>query len=252
MSESKSDVIAKIQKLLALSKSANQHEAELAAQRASDLMAKYQVESSEVEAQSVRSGNDPVVSEKYIVPNQKMKLQWLVTLGHAAAKLYDGTVLLDYGLWGTSFYFVGFKSEVPLMRATFEHLYHSWFHIVESDLAKAKDDALSYRGFAFEPRHTMKFKHGHGQGFAQALYLRCADLANERKAKVQQAANTCTSLVLVREVAVTNWVKQNNIRTVKTKQTRGDNSGYHAGARAGQSIALGGSISTSSNGGYLT
>ena len=129
----KSEVIEKIRKLLALSQSSNQYEAGLAARRASELMEKYEVESSVVAAADITSGADAIAQEHFTVPGLKMKYQWVVRLGLAAAYLFDGTVLVDSGLWGTSFTFVGFKSEIPAMRELFAHLYRSWVGFVEAE-----------------------------------------------------------------------------------------------------------------------
>lgn len=240
--EDKSSVIEKIRKLLALSRSSNQHEAELAAQRASELMQKYQIASSVVEASSLKSGKERVADVHFEVPDLRMKYQWVVHLGHAAAKLFDGTILVQRRLHGTGFTFVGFESEIPLMREMFLHLYNAWAGFVSADLAKAKEEH-AYRSSAdWAPRDTMKFKHGHGQGYADALYARCVALAEDRKVKVSAASNSCTALVLVRGEAVAHHLKAMGVRYVKVKQTAGDWSGRSAGARAGASVALGGAL----------
>lgn len=253
--ESKSEMIEKIKKLLALSKSNNQHEAELAAKRASELMEKYQISSAVVEASSIKSGKERVADVHFDVPDLRMKYQWVVILGQAAAKLFDGTILVNNRLHGTGFIFVGFESEIPLMREMFLHLYRSWqgFVDVDLDLAKSRhqlnrermsviysDSIDNYASWA--PKDTMKFKHGHGQGYAEAIFLRCCKLAEERKAKMQAASQSCTALVLVRDAEVKKFLDDRGCGTKKLKQTRGDASGYHAGARAGQSVALGGAL----------
>lgn len=238
----KEQIVAKIVKLLRLSKSSNQHEAELAAQRASEMMAKYQIDATDVETKNVQNGSDGVVAEMYTVKDQKMKLHWLETLAVAAASLYDGTVLVGRGLHGTNFKFVGFRSEIPLMQATFEHLFEAWKGFVDRDLGAAKEAHDDFVCGPWQPRHTMKFKHGHGQGYAESLAVRCTILAKERKQKVQQSHNGCTSLVLVREGAINLWKQQNGVRNAKISQTQGDLRGYHAGHAAGRSVALGGAL----------
>ena len=255
--ESKSEMIEKIKKLLALSKSSNQHEAELAAKRASELMEKYQISSASVEASSIKSGKERVADVHFEVPDLRMKYQWVVILGQAAAKLFDGTILVNTRLHGTGFVFVGFESEIPLMREMFLHLYRSWQGFVEQDLDEAKSRhqlnrermatlyGESLTAFAsWAPKDTMKFKHGHGQGYAEALLVRCINLANERKAKMQAASQTCTALVIVRDQEVQKFLDDRGCKTKNLKQTRGDASGYSAGARAGNSVALGGALTS--------
>lgn len=251
----KSDVIEKVKKLLALSKSSNQHEAELAAQRASDLMKKYQIDAAVVEATSIKSGKERVADVHFEVPDLRMKYQWVVTLGIAAAKLFDGTILVNGRLHGTGFVFVGFESEIPMMKEAFLHFYNAWKGFVDADLAAAKEKHLARMQerkdspspfwlpvLPWAPKDTMKFKHGHGQGYADALYRRCRDVADQRNAQVQAASNDCHALVLVRSGAITAHLAARGVKNVRLKQTAGARSGYQAGAAAGSRVALGGTL----------
>jgi hypothetical protein len=245
MSEEKMRIVEKVQKLLRLAKSSNKHEAELAAQRASELMEKHQIDAADTELADVKSGADSVVREHYMVEGQKMKLLWIETLAVACAKLFDGMVLINkHQLHGTSFTFVGFKSDIPMMKSLFEHLYGAWAGIVEADL---KAEKLAWRQRAGEfahwaPANTMKYKAGHGLGYANALVSRCCALAEERKAKVSAASNTCSALVLVRGDAIIKWKQENGITSVKRQASSGSAAGQNAGYRAGQRVPLGGAL----------
>lgn len=245
-SEDKSAIIEKIRKLLALSQSKNQHEAELAAQRASELMQKYQIAQSVVEASSVKSGKEKIANVYFTVPDLRMKYQWVIHLGHACAKLFDGTILTNRGLHGTGFTFVGLQSEIPLMESMFTHLYNAWKGFVEFDLERAKQDHSMNSWEEWQPKHTMKFKHGHGQGYAYALFNRCKALAESRKQAVAASSSAGSAMIVLRDNAVSQWLTDNQIRTVKMKQTSGSSSGFDAGRRAGNNVAIGGAISTSS------
>lgn len=238
---SKSDIIEKIRKLLALSTSPNQHEAEIAAKRASEMMAKYQIDSAVVEASSIKSGKERVADVHFQVPDLRMKYQWVVTLATAAARLFDGTILVNRRLHGTGFTFVGFASEIPAMQALFLHFYNSWRGFVETDLEAMKQESRAYF-HTWEPRDTMKFKHGHGQGYAEALYCRCVELAESRKVKMQAANDDCRALVIVRSDEIRKWERENGVKKVRISQTSGDGRGYSAGKRAGQSVAIGGAL----------
>jgi hypothetical protein len=178
-----------------------------------------------------------------------MKLKWVETLGQACAALFDGTILVNGRLHGTSWAWVGFRSEVPLMEELFLRLWECYPGIVEHDLLEAKRNHaeqqqamfghLGLTGFGFTPAQTMKFKHGHGQGFALSLYRRCDALARARKTN---ATGTSTALVLVRDGAMTKFFQSRNIRTVKSKQTKGASEGFQAGYQRGNGIALGGAL----------
>lgn len=262
--ESKSEMIEKIRKLLALSQSSNQHEAELAAKRASELMTKYQISSASVEASSIKSGKERVADVHFEVPDLRMRYQWVITLGLAAAKLFDGTILVNTSLHGTSFTFVGFESELPLMRELFLHLYRAWQGFVDTDLAAVKAEAkrnVERMAAAYdrptsdyaswEPKHTMKYKHGHGQGYATAIYLRCTKIAEERvetlrRADADTSSNACTALVLVRTEEVDRFLKNRGVgKPRKMRQTTGSDSGVQAGYKAGHSVALDGALTAS-------
>lgn len=242
MSEEKKAIVAKIEKLLRLSKSSNQHEAELALKRANELMEKHQIDAAAVETADIQSGADAVTEEMYTVKDQKMKLMWIETLANACASLFDGLILVNKQLHGTTFRFVGFKSDIPMMKAMFEHLYASWFGICELDLgaAKIRNDRLGTT--VWQPKHTMKFKAGHGLGYAQALSKRCSALAEERKAKVAAVSNTCSALVLVRGDAITKWETSHGIRRIKRKASIGSSDGRLAGFASGMSVPMGGAL----------
>lgn len=254
--ETKAEVINKIRKLLRLSKSSNIHEAERAAEMASKLMEKWRVSAASVqeELNDIRTGNEKIVSVGFIVPNCKMKLKWVESLGFACALLFDGTVIVNGHLHGTSWKWVGFEKEIPMMQDLFMHLWDCYPSIAETDLKIAKethrqrkiveydmqdDIGMSTSMFNFTPAETMKFKHGHGQGFTLALVRRCDALALARKRAVEA---TSTALVLVRDGALTKWKEDNGIRVVKQKQTQGDSRGFNAGFQRGNSIALGGAL----------
>lgn len=251
--ETKEQVISKIRKLLRLAKSSNIHEAELAAEMASKLMEKWRVSAAAVtEIDDIRTGRDGVAAFEFVVPNCKMKLKWVETLGMACAMLFDGTILVNGRLHGTSWAWVGFRTEVPLMEELFLRLWENYPGIAEHDLVEAKQarrdtliaqgvDAVVAKLSNFTPAETMKFKHGHGQGFALALWRRCDALAKARKVALQ-SVNTSTALVLVRDNALTEWKAKNHIRTVKRSQTQGDAGGFNSGYQRGNAIALGGAL----------
>ena len=231
-----SDVIEKIKKLLALSKSSNENEARLAAQKASELMQKHQIDAADVLIQEVKT--QKIVRENYEVEGLRMKYVWVETLGYAVARLFDGSVLTTGQLHGTRFIFVGYPKDIEAMRMLFRHLYDSWLSIVEADLQAAKADHVGN----WKPRDTMKFKLGHGQGYASRISQRCDELVAARKAAVSRSSGSGTALVLVKDRALEEWKTENNIRTVKRHQSSGSMSGYAHGVRAGSNAALGGAI----------
>lgn len=226
----------KIKKLLALSTSPNEHEAKLAAQRASEIMEKYQVAEAEVLVASIDA--EHVISERYTVEDQKMKLNWIPNLAHGCAILFDSTVLVNRALWGTSFTFVGYPDDIQMAKALFEHLYKSWFSICAADLAHAKSCAE----YPFQPRDTMKFKAGHGNAFSKAIFNRCYQLAQQRKKAVRESSSSGTALILARDQALDNWREKNGIINIRVAMSAGNSAGRIMGRAAGNNIPLGGAI----------
>lgn len=226
-------IVDKIRKLLALSKSDNEHEAKLAMQRANELMAKYQIASVDILLEDTKVNK--VTGERYTVEGQRMKLIWIICLAQASAKLFDGDVIKDGTLHGTSFTFVGTPDDLPLMKAMFEHLYQAWFGIVDVDLSKAK---MLGR---FTPADTMKFKAGHGIAYAMALLNRVGQLLAERKRALAEVQNGM-ALVVSKQNNLNDYVSGNS-RTRKQKMSRGSQLGNSYGHSAGNSVPLGGAIS---------
>lgn len=233
-------IVARITKLLALANSPNQHEAEAAARKASALMEEYQVGISEVNVKT-QFGKTQIIEESYTVAGQKMKLHWVESLALGCAKAFDGTILVNTGLHGTSFRWVGFPEDVGAAKALFEHLYASWFHIVEADLKAAKAEYC----VPWQPRDTMKFKQGHGVGYAAALYGRCVQLASDRKNNVRHTS-TGTTLVLVKDTALKDYGTEKGWKSSKQSQSTGSNMGRQAGHVAGSSVHIGQNLGSAS------
>jgi len=228
-------LIEKIRKLMALGSSANPHEAELALAKASELMSEYQIGHADISIIEARAG---VRREEYTVKDQKMRLRWISILAYGVAKLYDGSLIDNGGLHGTSFAFIGFPTDILAMKMTFEHLYHSWFSIVENDLRVAKSNAYGQ----WTPGDTMKFKAGHGLAFASAIFNRCVSEAAKRAKQVVQTESG-NALVVVRTQEVENYMGSLKLKKSSTSTiSNGSEAGRSAGRVAGTNIALGGAI----------
>ena len=228
-------ILSKIEKLLRLSKSDNQHEAELALARANELMTKHGIAQTELSVEDVIG--DGIQEEEYVVEGQRMKLHWITQLAFGCAKFYDGTILVNRKLHGTSFTWVGLADDILLMKATFEHLYNSWFSIVKADLATAKRNSP----FVFAPKDTMKFKQGHALAYAHTLFDRMEVLKADRDKEIKQQSQS-TALVVVKEQALADWKSSRGIRSSRQKISRGSAIGATYGHRSGSRVPLGGAL----------
>jgi hypothetical protein len=228
----------KIRKLLALSKSSNQYEAELAMERASDLMEKYQVTMADVLVQDIGQGIDPVVSEVWTVPGLDMKLHYVTTLAWACANLYDGTVLSHTKLACTRLTWVGRRDSIDSAKATFEYLWSSWKGIVVTDLTREKERHVGPKG-SWTPAMTMKYKHGHGVGYSSSIWWRVDSMVKDKEKRMEDLGGSCKDLIVINKNGIEKWMGEHHIRTSYTKQSNGSTKGYMAGLVAGERADLG-------------
>ena len=239
MTPERKKLIERVQKLLALSESPNQHEAELAAARASELMEKYQIDMAEAALTDAKKLDVEV--EYYDVPGLRMKYAWVVNLTWAAARLFDCEIMDPRTLHRTQVMIIGYRDDIELAKSVFEYLYNSWNRIVLRDLGRAKAEVAVF-GRRFTPKNTMDYKLGHGTGFANALFNRANELARKRHQDVAAASETGTALVAVKDTGVKDKLVDLGAKNFSRKVSRGDSGGRNDGAVAGRSIALGGEI----------
>lgn len=226
-------ILDKLRKLKALAdRSDNQHEAELALTRLNEIARQHGLSMTDVEF----SEFGDVREELYVVEGQKMKLKWIELLALGCAEMFDGMLIINGRLHGTSFSFVGFEEDIGAMKYLFEYLYRSWYSIVEVDLDKAKRDF--YR--TFEPRDTMNFKAGHGLAYSIVIRKRVKELVDSRKIDISKFSSNGNALVIYKGAQVDDYLKDH--KRVITKASGGSKIGQHYGNKAGESIPLGGGV----------
>lgn len=235
-------MLEKLKKLFALGKSENQHEAELAMQKASEIMEQYQINASEVDLQE--AGH--ISREDFVGGDGSGVKHWVYVIARASARLYDGNCAYTRGVKG-GLHFIGTKTDIEAMKMTFRHLYDSWKSIVESDLRARKDAWRVEWKLAgcppqcvWGPGETMTYKQGHGVGYSEAIMTRVAVIALQRHKNVQAKSVTGNSLVLVKDHAIKSYMKASGYSSSTSQASRGDESGRNAGQAAGNSIPLNG------------
>lgn len=234
--QKREDMMNKLKKLFALAKSDNQHEAELAAQKASQIMEEYQIGLTELDMHE----EGEILEEFYEVTGTYNR-QWIYQLARACSILFNGMCIVGNPRPGQymCFRFVGSKADLMAMKMTFEHLFKSWHSIVEIDLVSAKKHSLKTLGYTFKPKDTMEFKQGHGNGFASAINTRVRRIVEERKQKVETVSVTGRNLVLLKDAAIQKWGKDHGIKCFMSRpSSSGSNGGLSAGLSAGNNIAL--------------
>jgi len=243
----KEKIIGKIQKLLALSKSDNQYEAELAMLRAQQLMQKHQMEMADV---LVEIKSSDIITEEMKIDGKRQL--WYMYLANNVAKLFDAKVLgCNQGRrGGTKFSFIGAKDNIVSSKMVFTHLFKSWESIMTHDLKKVKTEIID-EGYRWHQGDALRFKTAHGIGFQQAIGKRVKQILADREAEFQLLSDN-TSLVPVKmEEAIKEFIKDAFGKTRKISRLKtSDKKGYFSGQAAGNHIPLQGGIKTQSN--YLT
>lgn len=223
-------IVDKIRKLLALSESPNQHEAELAAAKVSELLEKHQLSMTDIDVLDTKAGG--AISDYQVVG--KMKLLWIIDLARGCAVLFDAECLGSSTLHKTGMTFVGTRDDVEMAKALFQYLYTAWPGIVEMDLAKAKMESPT----RFEPRDTMKFKAGHGLSYAWTIQARCRDMARSRKKSVRRTTTGTELMVLKDAMIKEKFAEIGVVYGRERKQSYGSSSGQRYGREAGRSARL--------------
>lgn len=232
----KEGIVRKIRKLLRLSESPNLHEAESAARAASDLMQKYQIDRSSILLKEYEK--DEIVKQWVMRDESGSSYNFIYILARAACRLFDGEAVLG-GHRPLTFAFVGFKSDIPLMIAAFNHFYGSWSSIVEFDLAEAKDHSEA----DFTAADTLRFKSSHSKAFSSVILSRCVELQLKRRSAVLASGSTGRSLMLLKDKAVEDFGKKDGWKIRKSRQVAfSDKKGYVMGVAAGRQLPLGGGI----------
>ena len=225
-------VIDKIQKLLRLANSSNEHEAALAAERASDLIKKHQISMSMMDVdKEISSGVDRFAYAETVISRR-----WVSSLAYACAKLFDGFVVQSSA---TQFSFVGFKDDMTAARELFTHLYKSWFGIADFDAYEEKKSrALSGGRFS-----GAKYRNSHGFGYAAAISRRVAELLEQRNREFQEASEAGTALIVLKSKSLREYRAREGFKTRTRSVSVSDGAGRSAGTAAGHRAALGGAIS---------
>lgn len=223
-----SKILERLKKLFALGQSSNQHEAELAMQKASELMAEHQIGMAQIDLHD----DGDITKEEHFLPEGARMANWVLRLATACAVLYDAQCHRVIARGGVKLRFYGTPTDISLAKATFDHLYGSWKAIVAHDLKKAKADAGVFGV-------QKSFRASHLVGYASAILARAKDLAKARQATVESA--TGRDLVLVKNAALDAFMQGVKARAA-TSSARICSAGFAAGKERGDSIPLGGSI----------
>jgi hypothetical protein len=229
MNAEKEKLLEKLQKLFALSKSDNQHEAELALAKANKLMEDHQIGMTEID---LYDEGGSITENEFVMEGVKPYSKNVLTLGSACAKFYNAEcfrIKKRNDSRGVRLRFVGTPTDIAAATATFNYLLNSWKSIANYDLKKS-----DYSG------NAKIFKNSHLYGFSFAIYKRIETLLADRNCRV--LATTGRDLVVVKNAALDDYMKNTKVKMSNPTMRNFSNLGYCAGDQSGKNIPLNGAI----------
>lgn len=226
---SDNEIIEKIQKLLKLSESSNVHEAALAAQRAADLMLKYNIEKSVLDFdQNKKEEIEYSLFEKNEGSN---KNRFQGDLASAIASFFDAQIL-----WrGNDLWLVGSKSDLNATKYLFQAISNQITELCES----AWWSIGKWSGV-----HGKTWKGSFRQGALDEIKKR---LVERKKTFKSEFSSNSKELVVVNEHArdVKAFLASMSIRTLAPSNKSINAGAYNSGVSAGSSVNIGGGSSLS-------
>jgi len=200
------EVMTKIRKLLALSNSPNEHEAALAASKASDLMIAHGIQASqlidEVEV-------DEEVGEEKVDPGKNMDLYWKAKIASAVAELnmcdfwYHKLAVPGRKNYKNHIVFAGKPSKIEVCKETLIYLSAAVERMLEEKVEESKEQGFVEDGDEIEFCSEMngpawlRFRNAFKMAAGKALAKRIRELLIEKKTKgIQTEEVNCTALVV--------------------------------------------------------
>lgn len=226
-----SSVIAKVQKLLALSNSSNANEAANAASAANKLIDEYRLSTADITTDQHES--DPMVEDDSYIYETGRIVQWKQTLinvlaDHYGVANYNNTYFPE-GRKVSRFKLLGRLSDIQIVRYMF-----TWLN---SECQRLADYQVKGQGRVVVASYCVGFVYG---------------IETQLKASRKEVQQTATSSAIIKLDARLQesldflYAKHTNLKTVKSKsQSQLDYNAFMSGQQQGQRIHLGSALGTS-------
>jgi len=206
----KDKLISTVKKLLALAQSPNKAEAELAAQRAYELLEKYNLE------MPTDIKEDLTITEVTLKEGRTLK-KWYQYLAIVVAELYFCQILTCYNYDKTSYrlILVGRPHNVTICQSIFDYIYKAILREARSIRKNAKT------------KYRESFKYGMASEIAQRL-----------RAKKKSISNEGNALIISESALIDEYLKPKGIKTVPFKNKLNHQQGFSEGLAAGSKVSL--------------
>lgn len=217
--QEKDRIIDKVKKLLALSRSSNEHEAGLALENANKLLMKHNLEMADIDEVSL---ND-IIEENDLISGKRI-MSWKINLLDAVMRLNGCQILMHNVRNGNKrISAIGKKHNIEVSVSMYEYLIKTMDRNLKE---KQKDDIIdpfSYR-----------------MGFCSAISRKVNDIIREREQNKNDFNNACTALIVLDKALVNQFMneKYKNIKESKSKTSYKDRMSFMQGHIAGENTGL--------------
>jgi hypothetical protein len=225
-------IAMKVQKLLELAKSSNEHEAALAAAKARELLTKHNLDMAEVLAVKEKEPEGLLIIQTE-TPMSSSIPQYMWDLANAVAKSFQCDVISRGGENGRVFVFIGTTADSEVAAYTFNYLRSEIERLAKQVLPELKAENPYCR--------TQTLSYDYKAGAIQRI---CHELRESSQALQEKDEASCTALMVLKEDRVNQFVKKNYPRLRHTynsprysysqdARTRGFNDGAGIRVRPG-------------------
>lgn len=243
MTEDRTKIVARIQKLLSLATSDNVNEAENAAAKAQDLLIKYNVEQAELDSH-IDSKSEKVIETRTQGKAKYSKIAWYNSLAWRVGKANLCEVIQS----GSGLIWIGKPTNIEIAQYIFDNLVSDLTRICEAEWESAHNTELILKalGKLYQVTHGKTWKnnfyHGANQSISQRLNANLTLLKEEPKVTDMVVHNDAE----INEYKKIHYPYLSHSSTTYTKARSAFESGKAAGAsvqfRTG--IGAGGSAGT--------
>lgn len=233
-------IVKKIQKLLALAGSANEHEAMAAMAKAQEMLAQHDLDMAEVQSHSDEP--DEAVTKGKVATGKKAAPKWEGFIFMGLAKANNCEAYRSGGV----LCMIGRPHRMEVVRSLFEYLINTVDRESKKALAEAKLDPQAEPNlYGTRSYSWRKWETDFRNGMALRIYRR---LEEQTKLNKEQGAGQVSALVVqsqaeIAQREIQEWMEANGLRlrNTRAKKIRGG-SGYSAGADAGDRVGLNGQL----------
>lgn len=216
----KEKIIDKVKKLLALSKSSNEHEAGLALENANKLLMKHNLEMTDIEEIDM---ND-IIEEDSIISGKRI-MSWKINLLESIMRLNGCQILMHNRRNGNKrISAIGKKHNIEVSVSMYEYLTSTMDRTLkEKQKEEFMIDPFSYR-----------------MGFCSAISRKVNEILQEREQNKNDFNNACTALIVLDKALVDQFLKNkySDLGTHSTKTSYKDRESFLQGHMAGESTGL--------------